>query len=173
MKRITLAFKIILIIISTTLIASIFGMLHNQISYTISDEFFKDFLFGKFGISDWNIKNNRIEASIIGILGSYWMGFYVGIIYAVIFLFLKTDNNLKNIFKAIFINVFITVLGSLSGYLIAHFFISVENSDVWMEFGTQNPQKYMEALYMNTGSYYGGILGLIIAIFFLVNRNKH
>ena len=40
-----------------------------------------------------------------------------------------------------------------------------------MEFGTQNPQKYVQANFMHSGSYYGGIIGLIIGIIYLF-KNK-
>jgi hypothetical protein len=107
MKVILIIFKTIVIVVASILISSIFGALHNQLSYTVSDEFFKNFLFGEFGTKDWNINNDRVEASVIGVLGSYWVGFYLGIIYAIIFLFLRTENTLRIFFKAILINVLI------------------------------------------------------------------
>lgn len=171
MNIINRVFAISLIIILSIFISCIFGAFHNQISYTVSEEFFQNFLFVQFEVDDWNIKSDRLKASLIGILGSYWMGFLLGIIYAIIYLFLKTENKLKYIFIAILINVLSALVGSLIAYCFAHFFMSVENSGIWMDFGTQNADRYMEASYMNTGSYFGGVVGLVIGVLFLLNKN--
>ena len=95
MKTLSIFFKIISIIILSIIIASLFGAIHNQISYSVSSEFFKNYLFGNFGVYDWEIKNDRISASIVGVLGSYWVGLILGIIYSIIFMFLKTADNFK------------------------------------------------------------------------------
>ena len=171
MKTLSIFFKIILIIILSIVIASLFGAIHNQISYSVSSEFFKNFLFGNFGVYDWEIKNDRILASLVGILGSYWVGLILGIIYSIIFLFLKTENNFKNILYAIFRNIGFAFIGSLAGYIIGKF-ISLENSGVFIDFGTQFPRNYIEASYMHTGSYFGGIVGLVLGIIYLFKRNN-
>ncbi|MFV0156787.1 hypothetical protein OBK03_13590 [Empedobacter falsenii] len=164
--------QVILILFFSIIVASLFGALHNQISYSVSSEFFTDFLFGRFGTNEWNIRNERLEASIVGIIGSYWVGLILGIIYAIIFLFMNTENNIKNIINAIIINIAFTILGSFIAFIIAKFFISYQNSGVFMEFGTKNPQNYLEAAFMNTGSYYGGIIGIIAGIIYLRKRNQ-
>jgi len=170
MKTALIFLKIILIIILSIVIASLFGAIHNQISYSVSSEFFKNFLFGNFGVYDWEINNDRILASLVGILGSYWVGLILGIIYSTIFLFLKTENNFKNILNAILINIAFAFLGSFVGYIIGSF-INLENSGVSVDFGTQYPQNYIEAAYMHNGSYYGGIVGLIAGIIYLFKKN--
>ncbi|RRJ86905.1 hypothetical protein EG240_15745 [Paenimyroides tangerinum] len=162
--------KALIIVIFSIIIACLFGAIHNQLSYSVSYEFFEHFLFGNFGTNEWNLNNKRIEASVVGILGSYWVGFILGIIYAVICLFINTENKFKYILKAISINIFFALIGSIIGYIIG-FIIPWENLGIWMEFGTQNPQKYVQANFMHSGSYYGGIIGLIIGIIYLF-KNK-
>ena len=172
MRTIVTIFKAILIVIISIILASIFGAIHNQISYSVSSEFFQSFLFGNFGTGDWNINNHRIEASIVGILGSYWVGLILGIIYLIIFLFIDTNNNFKYIFKALLINLLLSLIGSILGYLVAHFFVSIESSDIRMDFGVNHPQNYIEAAYMHEGSYYGGILGLLFGVAYLISQNN-
>ena len=169
MKTIRLILKLTLIIFSSILIASLFGAIHNQLSYSVSKEFFTNFLFGKFEINEWNI-NNRLRAAFVGVLGSYLVGFYLGIFYSTIYLFVKTKKNLKNIFKAIFINVGTAFLGSLIAFFTAAFLIRPEHSGVFVDFGTGNPENYIQAAYMHIGSYYGSVIGLILGIIFLFRR---
>ncbi|MDM1139977.1 hypothetical protein [Empedobacter sp. R132-2] len=168
----TKGIQVILIIIFSVIIASLFGAILNQFSYSVSSEFFTNFLFGNFGTNEWNFKNERLEASIVGIIGSYWVGLILGIIYAIIFLFMRTENNLKNIKNAILINIGFSILGSLIAYLIAKIFVDYKNSGVFMEFGTQNPQNYLEAAFMNTGSYFGGIAGIVAGIIYLLKKSQ-
>ena len=162
----------LLIIVISTIIASVFGAIHNQISYSVSSEFFKNYIFGMFGTNEWNLKNERIEASVVGIIGTYWFGLILGTIYTIIFVFMNTKSNFKNILNAILINISFAILGSLIAYLIAKFFVSYENSGVFMDFGTQNPQNYLEAAFMNTGSYIGGIIGIVVGIIYLLKKNQ-
>ena len=171
MKTTATILKALIIVIFSIIIASVFGAIHNQLSYFVSNEFFENFLFGNFGTTEWNLNNRRIEASVVGILGSYWVGFILGVIYAIIFLFINTENNFKYIFKAISINILFALIGSIIGYIIG-LIIPWENSGIWMEFGTQNPQKYVQANFMHSGSYYGGIAGLIFGIIYLFKKNK-
>ncbi|WP_131725336.1 hypothetical protein [Chryseobacterium sp. Leaf180] len=171
MKTIRTFFTFILIIFSSTIIASIFGIINNQISYTISNEFFEYYLFGNFGTNNLNISNKRIEASIVGIIGTYWVGLIIGFIYAIIFLFLKHSKKLENIYLTILINIAFAILGSLIGFLIANFLIGWENSGVFIDFGIQHPQNYVNAAYMNSGSYYGGFIGLIFGIIYLLKKD--
>ena len=170
MKTTATILKALIIILFSVIIASIFGAIHNQLSYSVSNEFFENFLFGNFGTNEWNLNDKRIEASLVGILGTYWVGFLLGIIYAVIFFFINTENNFKFIFKAISLNILLALIGSIIGYFIG-FLIPWEDSGIWMEFGTQNSQKYVQANFMHSGAYYGGILGLIFGIIYLF-RNK-
>jgi hypothetical protein len=172
MKALQKFLGMILIIIVSVLIASAFGAIHNQFSFLVSNEFFKQYLFGNFGVNEWNIESAKTKASIVGILGSYWVGFYLGILYAIIYLFLKTNRNLKNVLIAILINIGIAFLGSFIGFLIGHF-VSAENAGVFIDFGTERPQNYIEAAYMHTASYYGGFLGIIFGIIYLVKKNKN
>ncbi|TXF77682.1 hypothetical protein [Chryseobacterium sp.] len=165
--------QIFKIIFYSVIIASLFGAIHNQISYSVSSEFFTNFLFGNFGTHEWNLKNNRLEASIVGIIGSYWVGLILGIIYIIVFLFMRTENNFKDIINAILINIGCAFLGSFIAYLIAKYLIDYENSGVFIDFGTQNPQNYLEAAFMNTGSYIGGILGVIAGIIYLLKKNSN
>jgi hypothetical protein len=172
MKTMQSILKCTLIIFSSIIIASLFGVLHNQLSFSVSTAFFENFLFRNFGINEWKLDNPRIGAAIVGILGSYWVGFYLGLFYAVIFLFLKTKNDLKNIFIAITINIGTAFLGSLTGYLVSSFLIPPAQSGIFVDFGTTNPENYIQAAYMHTGSYYGGVAGLVLGIIFLLKVNS-
>jgi hypothetical protein len=59
------------------LTAGVYGALHNQISYTVSPEYFHDFKFHQFGIPA--ILHGRLGAAVVGWEASWWMGFLIGV----------------------------------------------------------------------------------------------
>src|SRR5258708_14664894 len=65
-----------LLLVSGCLIAGSYGALHNQISYTVSPEYFHAFKFGQFGIP--NELRGRVGAAIVGWRASWWMGLIIG-----------------------------------------------------------------------------------------------
>ncbi len=59
------------------LVAGLYGALHNQISYTVSSDYFHSFKFHQFGIPE-NLRG-RVGASIVGWHASWWMGLFIGL----------------------------------------------------------------------------------------------
>jgi len=59
------------------LIAGLYGALHNQISYTVSPEYFTAFKFHQFSIPE--DLRGRIGAAIVGWRASWWMGLFIGV----------------------------------------------------------------------------------------------
>ncbi len=65
------------LLVAGCLISGLYGMLHNQISYTVAPEYFHAFKFDQFAIP--NGLHNRIGASIVGWQASWWMGLIIGV----------------------------------------------------------------------------------------------
>jgi hypothetical protein len=74
MKKLAL-FPVLLL--ATCLTAGVYGVVHNQISYTVSPDYFLAFKFYQFGIPDE--LRGRIGASIVGWYASWWMGLVIGV----------------------------------------------------------------------------------------------
>ena len=66
-----------LLLVTCCVAAGLYGALHNQISYTVSPDYFHAFKFHQFGIS--SELRGRIGASIVGWYASWWMGLLIGI----------------------------------------------------------------------------------------------
>ena len=69
----------LLIVTLAMLLAGLYGMAHNQISYTVSPEYFTKFKFWQFGFTDPRLPE-RVRASLVGFLASWWMGLPVGLL---------------------------------------------------------------------------------------------
>lgn len=70
-------YTLIWIIILGSLIAGVYGIIHDQISYSVSEEYFTKFKFIQFGIQNLP---NRIGAGIVGFLATWWVGFPIAMI---------------------------------------------------------------------------------------------
>src|SRR5258708_39967535 len=68
-----------LLVVLAVLVAGFYGIIHNQISYTVSPEYFTKFKFRQFGFVDTQLPE-RVRASMVGFLASWWMGIPIGLL---------------------------------------------------------------------------------------------
>ena len=61
------------------ILAGIYGIIHSQISNTVSPEYFTKFKFREFGFADLPLPE-RVRASMVGFLASWWMGIPIGLL---------------------------------------------------------------------------------------------
>ena len=96
-------------------IAGTYGMLHNQISYTVSPEYFTKFKFDQFHLLNENIPE-RIRASTVGFMASWWMGFPIGLIAGLAGFIQKGPRQMLRIsIEAMLVAVLFTLLFGLCG----------------------------------------------------------
>ena len=67
----------VLIVVLALFVAGVYGIVHNQISYTVAPEYFTKFKFKQFGFVDTPLPE-RVRASMVGFLASWWMGIPIG-----------------------------------------------------------------------------------------------
>jgi vacuolar-type H+-ATPase subunit I/STV1 len=69
----------ICLVLIALLLAGFYGVVHDQISYTVSPEYFTKFKFTQFGMAELNLPD-RDRAAIVGFLASWWMGLPIGLL---------------------------------------------------------------------------------------------
>ena len=67
----------VILLVLAVLSAGLFGMLHNQLSYSVGAAYFHDFKFAQFGIAE--DARTRWGAALVGWRASWWMGLAVGL----------------------------------------------------------------------------------------------
>lgn len=153
-----------LLFLLACLMAGTYGAIHNQISYTVSPEYFTQFKFHQFQIPDGI--PHRIGAAIVGWNASWWMGLSVGIVLIPLGLLLIPRHK-KFFFEMlrVFFVVILTVLVSgLAGLLFASVLLTPElASDVALdEYNLTDKVAFLRAGTMHNCSYMGGLLGVIV-----------
>src|SRR5690242_10176342 len=57
------------------IVAGVYGMLHDQITYTISPEYFTKLKFDQFAYAEFGF-SERVFVAEIGFLATWWVGFF-------------------------------------------------------------------------------------------------
>ena len=85
---------LLLLILIGPVLGAGYGILHDQITYSLSHEYYTKLKFVQFGFADWGLGQNigtveqpeilmqhpRFGASIVGVLATWWVGLIVGIV---------------------------------------------------------------------------------------------
>jgi hypothetical protein len=73
---------LLLIIALSPLIAGLYGSIHDQLTYTISPEYYTKFKFYQFGLYDIgneaHLPHPRTAVAVVGFLATWWMGLPIG-----------------------------------------------------------------------------------------------
>lgn len=165
MKKLAL-FPVLLL--AACLVAGLYGALHNQISYTVSPEYFHAFKFKQFGIPE-NL-HGRLGAALVGWRASWWMGLLIGVPVLLVGLILPGWKSYLSRCLLAFIVVAVTALAVGLGALIVARFTIAEASlpSYWYPDAVADKVAFAQARTMHNFSYQGGFLGIVTGSIYLV-----
>ncbi|WP_432672810.1 hypothetical protein [Flavobacterium sp. SM2513] len=156
-------------ILFSILIASLFGILNNQITYSISPEFYTKSLFPLFGFVEYGLNTPKTTAAIIGVWSTWWLGLLIGIVIGFTSLIHDTSSIMKKeIKKSLFITIASVIVFGVLGYVFGQIYLQ-DNLITFGFKGTQEQLKnYHIAGFIHDFEYLGGIIGLLVAVYFQV-----
>ena len=163
-----------LLLLASCALAGAYGMIHNQISYTVSPEYFHDFKFIQFDIPS----GTRRDASVVGWRASWWMGLILGLPVMAACLFIRDGRRFARTFLLVAASV---VCGTLAFGLVALLlsFLTLDAGDlpIWAyREGVEDPIAFVHAGNMHNASYLGGIvsagLGTLAAVITAIRLRK-
>jgi len=157
------------------IVASLYGALHNQLSYSVSAEYFTRFKFEQFSIPI--ALPERVGAGLVGIRASWWMGLPIGIILGLVgFIHKEADSMLKFTFQSFAVVAVVTFVVGLTGLLYGVLYLSNlpldEFADWYIPIGLNNVKAFISAGSMHNFSYLGGVVGLIVGIWWQIRSKK-
>ena len=164
---------LILTIILTPILAGIYGILHDQISYSISPEYFTKFKFAQFEFGFMSQNRPQLTASVVGFLSTWWTGLIIGIVLSFVGL---TLPNSKLMWKSIKIGT-IRTLGiavgiGFSGIVVGEFIISKIDANWIIPKSVTDRNAFLTVGSMHTFSYIGGLIGLIFGVLYQLRLKK-
>ena len=156
------------LLIAGCLVAGVYGAVHNQISYTVSPDYFYAFKFHQFAIP-CDLRN-RIGASIVGWYASWWMGLVIGVPVLLIGLILPDWKTYITHGLVAFVVVPLTsLLVGLGALACGNFTISNEAlPGYWYPDGVVDRVAFARAGNMHNFTYLGGGIGIITGSVYLI-----
>jgi len=150
------------------LVAGLYGVVHDEITYSISPEYFTRLKFLQFHYADFGF-SPRVFVAEIGFLATWWVGFIVGWFLARVavpsFPPAKVRLHCFGGFAIIVACAFAaSVMGSGLGLLRG----PTADLSAWQGFvsanGVVDLPRFVRVAYIHNASYLGGLIGLVVAL---------
>ena len=157
------------------LVAGIYGIAHDQFTYSISPEYFTRLKFFQFHYADLGLPP-RFFVAEIGFLATWWVGLIAGWFLARValpaFPPVQARSHIFRRFATIGACAFVA---SLLGYGLGLLLGTNSDFSRWQGFASQRGivdlRSFVRVAYIHNASYLGGLIGLIIALLHL-RRSK-
>jgi MFS family permease len=159
-------------VIIVTLLSGACGILHDELTYYISPEYYTRYKFPQLGYSLSLLEEDWKNVAIIGFSASWWAGLVIGILIgAMAYIYTNYDNMRTSIFVAVTIVFTVTLFSSLLGYFWGLFFLQHKEVGWALPEDLLDRGSYIVAGSMHRFSYPGPAAGLVMAILYMI-RNK-
>lgn len=161
---------LLLFVPAAVLAAGLFGMIHDQISYTVSDEYFTKFKFLQFRLLDPNVPE-RIRAAQVGFLASWWMGAPLGLLCGSAGLLQRSPALMGRalLWSLLLVTAFtltVAVVGLGFGWMRTETLDVVDYRGWFIPPNVQDLRRFLCAGYMHNAAYLGGALSIPVAWLF-------
>jgi len=168
-------FILLAIIFIAPFIAGIYGILHDQISYTISHEYYTKFKFIQFHIAE--ALPYRFGVALVGWYATWWMGIPIGIILGLVGLIHKSHKTMFRVtMKSFGITMIIALVTGLIGLLYGELFLADKDISYFEHWfipaNLEDFRSFISVGSMHNFSYLGGLTGLIAGIVYQIIQKK-
>ncbi|MGE6356732.1 hypothetical protein ACQKCJ_22910 [Flavobacterium sp. NPDC079362] len=155
------------------IIAMFYGAIHNQFTYSVSNEFFTEVLFERFGFVQYGQDTPRLTASIIGAWSTWWMGLISGLVFTIISLFYSNIRQMiKSIKQATLVILGTSITFGLIGLCYGFLGFSRLYSTCCFPLQIHNVKSFIAVSEMHSFSYLGGAVGLFLGILWQIKGIK-
>jgi hypothetical protein len=164
------------VMLAGALIAGLYGAMHDQVTYSIGPEYFTKMKFFQFRWADLGFPP-RVFVSEIGFLASWWVGLIAGWFVARMTVTEESINLALRRAAAAYAIIFgCTVAAAVTAYGLSRLRLAHASDPFWQEVGRQlqltDPAAFFSVAYIHNGSYLGGALGTLVALFWLWRTGK-
>jgi hypothetical protein len=153
------------------LMAGIYGIIHDQITYSISEEYFTKFKFYQFSYTDFGY-SPRIRVIEIGFLATWWVGLIAGWFlarYAIQHFSAKLT--IKYVLQGFAMILICAFLFGLFGFLFGFYWLHGKHLDSWhdweADWGVIDLRSFAIVGYVHNSGYLGALVGLIGGMIYL------
>ncbi len=164
----------LLVAVIGALISGAYGVVHDQITYSISEEYFSKMKFEQFDYADfgWPV---RWFVAEIGFLATWWVGFFGGWFLArIAFPVWPFRIAFRKVMSGFLIMLACGLAGAIGGYLWGLWRMDAISPWVGMaeDLGIVDVGAFTRVGYIHLAGYVGGLVGLIGSIVALLRARK-
>ena len=150
------------------IIAGIYGILHDHVTYSIGPEYFTKLKFKQFHYADFGL-GDRVFVSCIGFLATWWVGFIIAWFLS---RRLIPGQDRASAYRGILKGFAIVLASGLVAGAIGYLYGSSIKLDgahslwqpVFERFQIADPAGFVRVAYIHNASYLGGLIGFIISL---------
>jgi len=159
-----------------SLVAGLYGILHDQVTFTISNEYFTKLKYQQFHYLSFD-GSDRLRVSVIGFFATFWAGLLFGWFLARWFLPNCSLSVARGkIFKASIIIFSTSILFAIAAGAYGLFSGATADHSSWSHiFNTyciENTQSFVNVAYIHNSSYLGALVGLLITLVCIKRKNE-
>lgn len=153
------------------LIAGLYGVIHDQLTYSISPEYFTRLKFAQFHYADFGLPP-RIFVVEIGFLATWWVGFIAGWFLARVSVpaFPPAEAR-RHCFRTFACMLACAFAASLMGFGLGLLRGPKADYSAWQGFATTHGvldlPAFVRVAYIHNASYLGGLIGWIIGLLYV------
>jgi hypothetical protein len=170
-------FAMFLLIIGVSIvIAAIYGVGHDQVTYGISSEYYTKYKFIQFNLADsgaaQHMTQPRSAVVMVGVKATWWMGLIIGVVLGLVAVaFRNADTMFQSAMQALGLVLLIAILSAFVGWLYGYNTLAKQGVGWWIPPNVTNRPGFITAGTIHNASYLGGAIGLLAGITFLLIKN--
>lgn len=153
------------------LLSGLYGIIHDQITYSISQEYFTKFKYQQFGFDPVRFGGHRATVALIGFLASWWMGIFIGILLGLTGLIFHHHKIMRraiiNGIRVIFVT---SILFAVIGFLWGKYYLIKTGVNWSLPDGLTDTNNFIIVGSIHNFSYLGAVAGILLAIIYMVRR---
>ena len=165
-----------MIIVLTPILAGLYGIIHDQLTYSISHEYYTKFKFQQFGIAEEGSKcyfPDRVGAAYVGLFATWWTGIPIGLILGLFGLIHKDWRNMLGItIRSLLLTLLISFITGLIGLLYGKLCLTHADLNWYFPDHLIDKDSFVMVGSMHNFSYLGGVIGLIVGIFYQIRQKR-
>jgi len=160
---------LVLTVLVSTLLGGVYGILHDQITYSISNEYFTKFKYAQFGFEPAWFGGDRPTVAVIGFLATWWVGLFIGTMLGLVALLLPDAATMrKAIVRAVGVVYGTVVLAGLAGFFYGKYHLTTTGVNWWLPDDLVHKNDFITVGSIHNFGYAGGLLGLLFGTFYLL-----
>jgi len=160
--------------VAGALLAGCYGVVHDQITYSISPEYFTRLKFAQFHYADFGLPA-RVFVAEIGFLATWWVGLVAGWFIARV---VVPSCSRPEAFRCCARGFLIVIAFGFGAAMIGYVLGLLHGPDYsgWgrmaSQLGIVDLPSFVRVAYIHNASYLGGLIGLVTAIIYLRKQKR-